>query len=79
LRACWYSGLLPTGKPPVLADQKLREHRNLWALFQLRQIQRTIAEVFLRCFELALNAGAESIPEAMSEIAMEPRQPALLE
>lgn len=65
LRACWYSGLLPTGDPLELVDTELRQHRRLWALFQLRQIQRTISEVFLRCFELALDSGAESVPEVL--------------
>lgn len=65
LRACWYSGLLPTGDPLELVDSELRQHRLLWALFQLRQIQRTISEVFLRCFELALSSGAESVPEVL--------------
>lgn len=65
LRACWYSGLLPTGDPLELVDRELQQHRRLWALFQLRQIQRTISEVFLRCFELALDSGAESVPEVL--------------
>lgn len=65
LRACWYSGLLPTGDPLLLVDDELRQHRRRWALFQLRQIQRTIVEVFLRCFELALDSGAENVPEVL--------------
>ncbi len=66
LRACWYSGLTPGGTALVLDDADLKRHRMLWALFQSRQIQRTILEVFLRCFELALAAGAASVPEAVS-------------
>lgn len=66
LRACWYSGLLPTGDPLEFADTELQQHRLLWALFQLRQIQRTILEVFLRCFELALESGAGNVPEVLN-------------
>ncbi len=66
LRSCWYSGLLPTGEPLQLDDEELRQHRELWALFQARQIQRTISEVFLRCFEIALKDGADSIEEVVA-------------
>lgn len=59
LRACWYSGLLPTGDPLELVDNKLFQHRRLWALFQLRQIQRTISELFLGCFEIGLKSEAK--------------------
>lgn len=65
LRAGWYSGLLPTGEPLVLSDPELQSHRTLWALFQLRQIQRTIAETFLRCFEAALDAGVQDVPSVI--------------
>jgi hypothetical protein len=63
LRAYWYSGLLPTGEVLQLAHEEIVQHRERWALFQARQIQRTIAEILLRCFELALKGGAQSIPE----------------
>lgn len=66
LRACWYSGLHPTGETLRLSDERLCQHRELWALFQARQIQRTISEVFLRCFEIALKNGADSVKEVVS-------------
>ncbi|MBN69903.1 MAG: hypothetical protein CME32_11580 [Gimesia sp.] len=66
LRACWYTGLLPTGAPLELVDNELVQHRRLWALFQSRQIQRTISELFLRCFELGLKWGAKSVSEVLN-------------
>jgi len=63
LRACWYTGLFPSGVSLVLVDDELRQHREKWALFFARQIQRTIAETFLRCFEIALKSGARKLPE----------------
>jgi hypothetical protein len=41
MRQCWYTGLLPTGIPLVLKDADLAGHRQKWAMFQARQIQRT--------------------------------------
>ena len=34
-----------------------------WAIGQARQIQRTILEVFLRCFELAVGAGCRTVEQ----------------
>ena len=65
LRACWHTGLLPNGKQLELVDATMTQHRQLWALFQSRQLQRTFTELFLRCFEFALQSGAQSVPEAM--------------
>lgn len=66
LRACWHTGLLPNGEQLALVDDKMRQHRKLWALFQSRQLQRTWVELFLRCFELALQAGAQSVNDAIN-------------
>lgn len=63
LRACWYSGLLPTGAKLRLVDDELVLHREKWALFHARQLQRTISETFLRCFEIGLSTGAQKIPD----------------
>ena len=65
LRACWHTGLLPNGKPLELVDTTMIQHRQLWALFQSRQLQRTYTELFLRCFEFALQSGAQSVAAAM--------------
>jgi hypothetical protein len=66
LRGCWYTNLLPTGRPLVLADQELQDHRLTWAIFQARQVQRTAVEGFLRCFELALASGSRNIKEVLA-------------
>lgn len=65
LRACWYTGLLPSGAPLKLATRELVLHRERWALFHARQVQRTFAELFLRCFEIGLGDGAQSIREVV--------------
>jgi hypothetical protein len=57
----WYSNLLANGRPFELREPLLREHRIRWAVFQARQIQRTILELFLRCFELAVGEGCRDI------------------
>jgi hypothetical protein len=65
LRACWYTGLLPSGEPLIVPDLDLRMHQRAWALFQSRQIQRTVAEIFLRCFEIGLKNEAECINDVI--------------
>src|SRR5262249_21673369 len=57
----WYSNLLDVGHVFKLREPLLREHRMRWAVFQARQIQRTILELFLRCFELAVGDGSRDI------------------
>jgi hypothetical protein len=66
LRAAWYTGRRPDGEPLDLEGAELRRHRELWALFQARQIQRTILEVLLRCFELALLAGCWNVDDVVA-------------
>lgn len=61
LRRCWYTCFLPTGKPLALVGAPLQEHRQKWAVFQARQIQRTAIELLLRCFELAVRDGCRTI------------------
>src|SRR5262249_51091799 len=61
LRQIWYTNLLDSGSPLVLDDARLRDHRLRWGVFQSRQIQRTILEVFLRSFELAVGAGCRTV------------------
>ena len=69
LRACWYTALRPSGEPLKLLSTALQEHRLRWALFQARQIQRTLIEGFLRSFELALLGGCRSVTEVLSHWA----------
>jgi hypothetical protein len=66
LRACWHTNLLPGGQPLILKDKALLEHRARWAVFQARQIQRSILEGFLRSFEMAVAAGCCDIDEILS-------------
>jgi hypothetical protein len=61
IRASWYTNMLPGGKPLVLPGANLQEHRVRWAVFQARQIQRTITEGFLQSFEMAVLDGCRSI------------------
>ena len=65
LRACWYTGLLPTGQALKLVDDELVQHQEKWALFHARQVQRTISETLLRCFEMGLRTGAQKISEVI--------------
>jgi hypothetical protein len=61
----WYTNLLDGGRPLVV-DDAVRDHRLHWAVFQARQIQRTVLELFLRCFELAIGKGRRDV-EAIIE------------
>ena len=61
--AVWHTGLLLDGRPNVLADPLLNNQREIWSIFQGRQYQRYIMELFLLCFELALKDGSDSIEE----------------
>jgi hypothetical protein len=65
LRRIWYTNLLDSGVSLVLDDPSVRDHRLRWAVFQARQIQRTILELFLRCFELAVGAGCRAIDQVI--------------
>jgi hypothetical protein len=64
IRCAWYTNRLPNGKP-LLIGAPVREHRERWAVFQARQIQRTIVEGFLRSFELAVASGRLTIPQVI--------------
>jgi hypothetical protein len=65
LRRIWYTGLLDSGRPLVLDEPSVRDQRVRWAVFQARQVQRTIVELFLRCFELAVGGGCRTVDEAI--------------
>lgn len=61
LRRAWHTGLLESGRPLECNDLKLELQRLDWAIFEVRQYQRYILETFLRCFELAVDAGNTSL------------------
>jgi hypothetical protein len=63
LRAVWHTGLFPDGAELQLQDERLARHRELWAIFQSRQYQRYIIELFMKCFELALQQQLSSIDD----------------
>lgn len=63
LRAMWHTGLTPNGERIILHDPELENQRELWSIFQGRQYQRYILELFLRCFEISLVEGCRSIEE----------------
>src|SRR5262249_49549555 len=65
LRRVWYTNLLDTGRPLDPGEPSVREHRLRWAVFQSRQVQRTLLEVFLRCFELAVGEGCRSVDQVL--------------
>jgi hypothetical protein len=62
----WYTNLLHDGSAFGLPEPLLREHRVRWAVFQARQIQRTILELFLRCFELAVGDGCRDVDHVIA-------------
>jgi hypothetical protein len=64
IRCAWYTNRLPNGKPLVIGAA-VRDQRERWAVFQARQIQRTIVEGLLRSFELAVASGCRTIPQAV--------------
>jgi hypothetical protein len=66
LLGIWYTNRLDNGRAFSLTESLLREHRVRWAVFQARQIQRTILELFLRCFELAVGDGCRDIDGAIA-------------
>jgi hypothetical protein len=66
MRGIWYTNLLPDGRAFGLTEPVLREHRVRWAVFQARQIQRTILELFLRCFELAVGDGCRDVDHVVA-------------
>lgn len=55
IRAAWHTGRLPTGEELRLSSLPLETHREKWAIFQARQYQRYIVEMFMWCFESALS------------------------
>lgn len=62
LRVIWYSGIFPDGNKLLLSD-KTAVQQERWSVFQGRQCQRFILELFLRCFEISLVSGCRSIEE----------------
>lgn len=58
-RGVWHTGLFPDGEPFVLSDPELQVHRELWAVFQSRQYQRYVVELFMKCFEVSLGAHSD--------------------
>jgi hypothetical protein len=66
LRRFWYTNLLDARSVRHLDRPSLGDQCARWAVFQARQIQRTILEVFLRCFELALGAGCRTVDQVIS-------------
>ena len=65
LRDVWYTGLFEDGSALDLADSDLRRMQQTWSYFMARQYQRYAIELFLWCFEIALNSGCRSIDEAV--------------
>jgi hypothetical protein len=66
IRACWYTALLPGGASLTLPKPQLQEHRARWAIFQARQIQRSIIEGFLRTFEVAVLDGCHTPDQVLA-------------
>lgn len=51
LRSVWHSGLTFDGIAVDLSDERLESHRIKWSVFQTRQYQRYIVELFMKAFE----------------------------
>lgn len=66
LRRIWHTGLLAPEQKLRCRDAEIEHQRQRWAVFQARQVQRWILEMFLRCFELALTVGCRSIEEMVA-------------
>jgi hypothetical protein len=66
VRNSWYTGMFPDGRPHCLREMELVDQRHRWSCFVARQYQRYAIELFLWCFEDALNAGARSVDEVIA-------------
>jgi hypothetical protein len=70
IRAVWHTGLSESDKPFELSGE-LELHRQRWALFQIRQYQRWIIELFLYQFEVGLLNGVRSLDELTARLHRE--------
>lgn len=66
LRNAWHTGMFNDGTPFTLQDPALEEHRLRWSSLMARQYQRYAIELFLWCFEDALNNGSRSLDDAVA-------------
>ncbi|MBU4270964.1 MAG: hypothetical protein KKE86_06020 [Planctomycetes bacterium] len=63
IRAVWHTGRFSGKKTLRLSDQELVVHRERWSVFQARQYQRYVIELFMWCFENAILAGSSSMAD----------------
>lgn len=63
LRSVWHTGLKPSGAKLPAGEEDIQKQRELWSIFQCRQIQRTFLELFLQAFEIALYNHSQTIDE----------------
>lgn len=68
LRQAWHTGLLPSGQPLVIESDAVAAQRENWSVLISRQIQRTIQELLLQQFEIALGNGCNSINKACDHL-----------
>lgn len=61
VRGIWYTGLFENGQPLSIKDQELSDHMQRWSCFLARQHQRYAIELFLWCFENAINSGERTV------------------
>lgn len=66
MRNAWYAGMFDDGTPLRPLDPDLESQRLRWSCFMARQYQRYAIELFLWCFEEALNNGCRSLDEVLS-------------
>lgn len=69
IRNAWYTGMFPDGKKLRISQPALVRQLGRWSSFLARQYQRYPIELFLWCFEDALNNGARSIDEVVDHWA----------
>ncbi len=70
IRAVWHTGRFPDGSELRVTAPELVVQRERWAVFQTRQYQRYVIELFMKCFELALARQLSSIDEITREVVL---------
>jgi hypothetical protein len=66
VRNIWYTGLFDDGTQLKYTNPDMNDQCASWSYFMARQYQRYAIELFLWCFEIALQSGERSIEGAVN-------------
>jgi hypothetical protein len=62
LRRAWLTGLRTDGSVCQYSTLAVRQCRERWGVLELRQYQRYVIELFMKCFEVAVRDGYSTLP-----------------